>query len=198
MNAAYTATSQAEAATIYCSTRDLADGLRSGLIGSLQKYGYNEKNRSTIVKASKAACTLLIYQHSVSTPWNHLVFVPTDGRQHLFYCPEITESELGQITYYGLEILVKKFGVQNFQGQTCEEVIAEIEEIKISTTEESFSLSRRQEAAAELVKTQDERKEAFAAAQVTINEHGGPWGGTGDHMPGVGTFGSFMDPGSPQ
>ncbi|KAK4948892.1 hypothetical protein LTR10_012265 [Elasticomyces elasticus] len=181
MNAAYTATSQAEAATIYCSTRDLADGLRSGLIGSLQKYGYNEKSRSTIVKASKAACTLLIYQHS-----------------HLFYCPEITESELGQITYYGLEILVKKFGVQNFQGQTCEEVIAEIEEIKISTTEESFSLSRRQEAAAELVKTQDERKEAFAAAQVTINEHGGPWGGTGDHMPGVGTFGSFMDPGSPQ
>ncbi|KAK5727741.1 hypothetical protein LTR17_012503 [Elasticomyces elasticus] len=180
MNATYAATSQAEAATIYCSTRDLADGLRSGLIGSLQKYGYNEKNRSTVVKASKAACTLLIYEKS-----------------HLIHYPEITESELGQITYYGLALLVKKFGVQNFQGQTCEEVITEIEEMKISATEQSFSSSRRQEAAEELARTQDERKEAFAAAQVTINERGGPLGGTGGHMPGVGTFGSFMDPGSP-
>ena len=45
-----------EAELVYCCTRSLRDGLRSGLIGSLQKHGYREK---TVASWSRRSTLLL-------------------------------------------------------------------------------------------------------------------------------------------
>ncbi len=55
-----------EAELIYCCTRSLRGGLRSGLIGSLQKHGYTEENRRIMVKAFDSATQIIFYLNGVS------------------------------------------------------------------------------------------------------------------------------------
>ncbi|TKA78284.1 hypothetical protein B0A55_04746 [Friedmanniomyces simplex] len=49
-----------ESKLVHCCTRSLRDGLWSGLLGTLQKYGYTELNRASIVAAFRDACHILI------------------------------------------------------------------------------------------------------------------------------------------
>ncbi|TKA78288.1 hypothetical protein B0A55_04745 [Friedmanniomyces simplex] len=57
--------------------------------------------------------------------------------------------------------------------------------MKLSTIEETLSLKYWQEA-------EEKADEALAAAQRTIEEYGGRFGGTGQHIDGLWTFGSCM------
>ncbi|KAK3626617.1 hypothetical protein LTR56_019683 [Elasticomyces elasticus] len=169
---------KAEADAVYCCTRNFRDGLQSGLVGSLLKYGYTDENRRLIVKAFNASCDILIYLTGQINDY-----------------PEIKDHELGQIVVCGLDRLIHKFGVAASNRNTCHDLIGKFETMELGTIGQTLSLSCLQEAAEEMVKVEEERKRAFEAAQVTFSTYGGAFGGTGGHIEGLWSFGNCIHPG---
>ncbi|KAK0257512.1 hypothetical protein B0A54_08861 [Friedmanniomyces endolithicus] len=82
-----------ESKLIYCCTRNLRDGLWSGLVGTLQKYGYTEANRTRVVAAFKDAVTILIQKQGSVVDF-----------------PSIEGAELGLMVYLGLEHMLTTIG----------------------------------------------------------------------------------------
>ncbi|KAK4900509.1 hypothetical protein LTR27_002225 [Elasticomyces elasticus] len=187
---------KAEADAVYCCTRTFRDGLQSGLVGSLQKYGYTDENRRLIVKAFNASCDILIYLTGVSDlRWQIFQRTQLMSRKQINDYPEIKDHELGQIVFCGLDRLIHTFGVAASNRNTCHDLIGKFETMELGTIGQTLSLSCLQEAAEEMVKVEEERKRAFEAAQVTSSTYGGAFGGTGGHIEGLWSLGNCIHPG---
>ncbi|KAK0272302.1 hypothetical protein LTR35_012885 [Friedmanniomyces endolithicus] len=115
-----------EADLVYCCTRSLCDGLRSGLIGSLQKHGYTEENRRIMVKAFDAATQIIFY---------------LNGKVEHY--PEIRDSKLGHTVFIGLFLLLEKTGYRPENSTIYTEAIAELQQMELSTLEETLDMKSR-------------------------------------------------------
>ncbi|KAK0367257.1 hypothetical protein LTR91_005211 [Friedmanniomyces endolithicus] len=118
-----------EAELIYCCTRSLRGGLRSGLIGSLQKHGYTEENRRIMVKAFDSATQIIFY---------------LNGKVEHY--PKIRDSKLGHTVFIGLFLLLKKMGYRPEKVTICTEVTAEFQQMELSTLEETLGVESRRKA----------------------------------------------------
>ncbi|KAK3115742.1 hypothetical protein LTR53_004613 [Teratosphaeriaceae sp. CCFEE 6253] len=109
-----------DAKIIYGGTRAFPDALRSGLYGTLQKYGWTHDNRTTKVEVVRASIKVVI-DHQ---PMNDML--------------EAKTSELGVMTFLGVHHLVQVFDATVFDRQICEEVLAELEGVEIATAGETL------------------------------------------------------------
>ncbi|KAK1064471.1 hypothetical protein LTR12_007074 [Friedmanniomyces endolithicus] len=109
-----------EAELIYCCTRSLRDGLRSGLEGSLQKHGYTEENRRIMVKPFDATTQMVFYLNG--------------GQQARSYDLHWTVSS-PQVE-----------GLQTGDSTICTEVIEEFQQMELSTVEKTLGVESRRKA----------------------------------------------------
>ncbi|KAK1072852.1 hypothetical protein LTR74_002367 [Friedmanniomyces endolithicus] len=169
-----------ESKLIYCCTRNLRDGLWSGLVGTLQKYGYTEVNRMRVVAAFRDAATILIQKQ---------------GSVEDF--PSIESTELGLMVYLGLEHMLTTIGANPWAYSVCEQLIDDFAAMEMATIGHTLGLAQDEGDAEEVDEDFQKVCKAIEAAEGVYGQYGSPFAGSGQHIPGSWTFGSCSFSGGP-
>ncbi|TKA33461.1 hypothetical protein B0A54_14638 [Friedmanniomyces endolithicus] len=151
------------------------DGLWSGLVGTLQKYGYTEINRTSIGAAFEDAVSILINKQGSAED-----------------SPAIKRKEIGVMVFLGLNHMITTFGVKPENGPVCNQVAEQFAAMKLATIGHTLGLEHPHEKDPQIEANEAWEKtfKAIEAAEGVYAQYGSPFGGTGEHIPGVWTFGT--------
>ncbi|KAK0935620.1 hypothetical protein LTR29_012846 [Friedmanniomyces endolithicus] len=148
-----------ESKLIYCCTRNLRDGLWSGLVGTLQKYGYTEANRTRVVAAFKDAVTILIQKQGSVVDF-----------------PSIESAELGLMVYLGLEHMLTTTGANPWAYSVCKQVIDDFAVMEMGTIGHTLGLAQDEGEAEEVDEDFQKVCKAIEAAEGVYAGYGSPFG----------------------
>ncbi|KAK0946444.1 hypothetical protein LTR29_002206 [Friedmanniomyces endolithicus] len=145
------------------------DGLWSGLVGTLQKYGYTEINRTSIGAAFEDAVSILINKQGSAED-----------------SPAIKRKEIGVMVFLGLNHMITTFGVKPENGPVCNQVAEQFAAMKLATIGHTLGLEHPHEKDPQIEANEAWEKtfKAIEAAEGVYAQYGSPFGGTGEHIPG--------------
>ncbi|KAK1064470.1 hypothetical protein LTR12_007075 [Friedmanniomyces endolithicus] len=150
-----------ESELVYCCRRSFRDGLWSGLVGTLQKYGYTEINRTSIVAAFEKTISILINKQSSAED-----------------SPNIKRKEIGIMVFLGLNHMITTFGVKPENGPVCNQVGEQFAAMKLATIGHTLGLEHPHEKDPQIEANEAWEKtcKAIEAAEGVYAQYGSPFG----------------------